>query len=165
MALRHVSRTQLMLSTLGMLGLTCLALVTLQPRSGGRTDVLAQLQKPASVPAVRVGPGPVNTTVAVAGYTVALRTASNHAARPQLVTLRLSRPSGPLDGARVTVSYSMPSMNMPSVLSTTLPASGGGVYRARVTALEMPGDWLVSLRITPAHGRALLVAVTDRMPR
>ena len=66
----------------------------------------------------------------------------------------------------MTLSYSMPSMNMPSVLTRTLTAVGSGVYRsAPAPALEMPGDWLLSFRIQPAHGRSLAVALADRLPR
>jgi YtkA-like len=165
MALRHPSRTQIALAALSLLGLTWLALMMLRSHPGGRTSVLAQLEQPATAPVAHVGPGPINTTVTVAGYAVAVRTASNHASQPQLIALRVTGPSGPVDGARVIVSYAMPSMNMPSVLTSALHGHGGGGYSARVTALEMPGDWLVSFRITPAHGRSLHVALADRMPR
>ena len=165
MALSHISRVQLTLGLLGLLGLASLAVMTLAPRDGGRTGVVTQLEKPAIVPAVRVGPGPVNATTAVAGYTVAVRAASNHAAQAQRLNMRLTSASGPLIGAHVTVSYSMPSMNMPSVLTAPLPAHGGGVYGARVKAMEMPGDWLLSFRIVPAHGQPFVVALTDRMSR
>jgi hypothetical protein len=165
MALRQISRTQLALAALSLLALAWLVLMTVRPHSGGRTTVLSQLEQPATAPVTHVGPGPINTTVTVAGYAVAVRTASNRASQPHLVSLHVTGPSGPVDGARVTVSYSMPSMNMPSVLSTGLHGRGAGVYRSRITALEMPGDWLVSFRITPAHGRTLRVALADRMPR
>src|SRR5438309_598470 len=148
MALRRISRTQFTLAGLSLLGLAWLMLMTL-PHDGGRTGVLTQLEKPATMPAMRVGPGPVNTTAAVGGYTIAVRAAANHAALPQLVTVRLGASSGPVDGARVTVSYSMPSMNMPSALSAALPARGRGVYGARLKAIEMPGDWLISFRHEP----------------
>jgi hypothetical protein len=165
MALAHISRIQVTLAVLSLLGLTSLAIMTLRPHDSGRTGVVTQLEKPAIVPAVRLGPGPLSATTAIGGYTVAVRAATNHAARPQPLTVRLSSASGPVDGARVTASYSMPSMNMPSVLTAPLPAHGSGVYGARVKAMEMPGDWLISFRIVPAHGQPLTVALTDRMPR
>ena len=165
MALAHLSRIQVTLAVLSLFGLASLAIMTLRPHDSGRTGVGTQLEKPAIVPAVRVGPGPVSTTTAIDGYTVAVRAASNHATRPQPLTVRLSSASGPADGARVTVSYSMPSMNMPSVLTAPLPAHGSGVYGARVKAMEMPGDWLISFRIVPAHGQPLTVPLTDRMPQ
>ncbi len=88
------------------------------------------------------------------------------ATRPQVVHLALSRGGEPVAGAHVTLSYSMPSMHMPSVLTRTLTAVSAGGYRsAPAPALEMPGDWLLSFRIQPAHGRSLAVALADRLPR
>lgn len=165
MALRHVSRAQITLAALSLLGLTWLALMALRSHPGGRSAVLAQIEKPASAPTATVGPGPVATSLEVAGYTAAVRIPVNRASDPQVVSVSLTGPSGRVEGARVTLSYSMPSMNMPSVLTTSLASRGGGVYSARAAALEMPGDWLLSFRITPAHGRALLVALADRMRR
>ncbi len=165
MTLRHVSRAQIALAALSMLGLTWLALMTLRSHAGGRATVLAQVERPASAPTARVGPGPVRTTVTVGGYTAVVRIPVNRASAPQVLSLSLTGPSGRVTGARITASYSMPSMGMPSVLTTALAARGGGVYTSRAAAIEMPGDWLLSFRITPPHGRTLVVALADRMRR
>ncbi len=147
---------------LSLLGLTWLALMVTRSHPSGQTAVLSQLQKPAAAPLVRVGPGPVHTAVTLAGAQVGIDISPNHAAQPQRVRLTLT---GPLTGARVSISYSMPSMNMPSVLTAPLRPLGAGRYSARITPLVMPGDWLISFRIMPAHGRPLLVSVADQMPR
>lgn len=154
-----------MLAVLSVIGLAWLTLMVVRPHSGGRTGVLTQLQRPASAPPARVGPGPVNAVVTVAGLTVAVHSPVNHAAQPQALSLHLTHVGAPVDGARVTVSYSMPSMNMPSVLTTTLHARGAGTYEMRSATLAMPGDWLLSVRIAPPRGRPVLVALADRMPR
>ena len=164
MAVRHVSRTQAVAGALSLLGLVLLALMVLQSHSGGQTNVISQLERPATAPVAHVGPGPVSTSVAVSGYTVGVQIPSNRASRSQVVQVRLNDSAGPVNGATVTVSYSMPSMNMPSVLTTTLRAGAPGAYSSHEPALVMPGDWLLSLRITPSHGRPLSVALTDRMP-
>ena len=150
---------------LALLGLVWLGLMLTRPHPSGRSNVVSQLQKPAAAPVTQVGPGPVDTTVTLADYSVGVRITSNLAARPQVVTLHLTHAGRPVDGARVALSYSMPSMNMPSVLTRTLAGSGAGVYHSSpAPAVEMPGDWLLSFRIVPAHGRPLAVALTDRLP-
>ena len=165
MTLPRISRMQVTLGALGLLGLVWLGLMLTRPHPSGQTNVLGQLEKPAAAPVSRVGPGPVNTTVTLAGYSVGVRITSNLVSRSQVVTLGLTRSGRPVDGARVTLSYSMPSMNMPSVLTRTLTGAGSGVYHSSpAPALHMPGDWLLRFRIVPAHGRPLAVALADRLP-
>ncbi len=165
MTLRQISRGQLTAGTLGLIGLICLGLLLTRPHSSGQTNVLGQLEKPATAPVTAVGPGPVNTTTKLAGYSIGVRITSNLASRSQVVRLELTRAGRPVDGARVTLSYSMPSMNMPSVLMRTLNGAGAGAYHSSpAPALEMPGDWLLRFRIAPAHGRPLALAVADRLP-
>lgn len=156
---------QVTFGALGLLGLVWLGLMLTPPHPSGQTNVLGQLEKPAAAPVSRVGPGAVNTTVTLAGYSVGVRITSNLVSRSQVVTLGLTRSGRPVDGARVTLSYSMPSMNMPSVLNRTLTGAGSGVYHSSpAPALQMPGDWLLRFRIVPAHGRPLAVALADRPP-
>ena len=165
MTLRRISRVQVTVGAFGLLGLICLGLILTRSHQSGQSSVLSQLETPAAAPVSQVGPGPVDTTVRLAGYSVGVRITSNLAARPQVLTLRLTNAGRPVDGARVTLSYSMPSMNMPSVLTRTLAGSGAGVYHSSpAPAVEMPGDWLLSFRIVPAHGRPLAVALADRLP-
>ena len=125
----------------------------------------ASLQKPASVPVVARRPRTGQHDRRRCRVLRRRADTSNLAARPQVVTLRLSRPSGPLDGARVTVSYSMPSMNMPSVLTTTLARRRG----ARTTARRVPRSRCpatgssASGSCRPMAGRSA-VARADRLP-
>ena len=165
MTLRRISGVQVTVGALGLLGLICLGLILTRSHPSGQTRVLGQLEKPATAPVTTVGPGPINTTMTVAGYSVGVGITSNLVSRSQVVRLNLTRAGRPVDGARVTLSYSMPSMNMPSVLSRILAGAGAGAYHSSpAPALEMPGDWLLRFRIVPAHGRPLAVALTDRLP-
>jgi hypothetical protein len=165
MTLRRNLRAQVAVGALGLLGLICLGLILTRSHPSGQTSVLGQLEKPATTPVTTVGPGPVNTTMTLAGYSVGVRITSNLVSRSQVVRLDLTRAGRPVDGARVTLSYSMPSMNMPSVLTRTLTGAGSGAYHSSPgSALEMSGDWLLSFRIVPMHGRPLAVALADRLP-
>ncbi len=109
--------------------------------SSTRTSLYSQLQRPAIT------------------HHVELAFATNRASLPNRLSLRL-----PDDAARVTVSFSMPSMNMWNGLTGTLVPSGHGTYSMRVPVLGMPGTWLLQFRVAPRAGAAYTVAV-DRQLR
>lgn len=94
---------------------------------------------------------------------MALSFGANRAGVPNRLVVNLSSDGRPLEGARVTVSFSMPSMDMWQAYTAHLPAAGRGAYAALVPVLGMPGAW--QLRITAAApGRApVCFVVTERL--
>ena len=66
MALPRVSRLQAAFGGLALLGFFWLALMVTRPHEAGQTNVLGALEKPASAPVMRVGPGRVDSTVRLA---------------------------------------------------------------------------------------------------
>ncbi len=104
--------------------------------SGSGTSVYTQLQKPA---------------------TFAPHLSPNRASAPNRLTLQLP------PGARVTVSFSMPSMDMWNGFTTTLTETAHGTYTANVPVLGMPGSWRMQFRVAPRGGAPYTVNVDDRL--
>ncbi len=109
------------------LALLAIPLVMLVASHGTtRAGLLAQLQRPATYAATNVGPRPVAVSLPAGDYRLGLRVTPNRAAAHNTVTVALSRHGLPVRGARVTVVYSMPAMDMNDGLTSTLAASGAG---------------------------------------
>jgi hypothetical protein len=144
-----------------------LAIGTLAVTAGPptRAALLQQLARPASFrpAAMKVGPGPVNTSALVGPYRVVVRLSPNRAGRRDALQLRLTRAGARSDHARAIVSFSMPSMNMWQVLTSQLRPGGRGVYAADEPVLGMPGTWQLSVRITPSDGVAFTLVLDDHM--
>jgi copper transport protein len=108
----------------------------------------------------RVGPGRVATTLQKDGYTLQLLVAPNRAAAPNSFALRVSRHGRPVNGADVTVVFSMLDMEMPNQeyrLAETRP----GVYSRRAPALVMVGHWGLTFTVTPQRGVPFSALVVD----
>jgi hypothetical protein len=67
-------------------------------------------------------------------------------------------------GAQVSVSFSMPAMDMWSGLTTQIPASGPGTYSATEPILGMPGVWQLRVTINARGRPATSLLVNDRLP-
>lgn len=167
------------------ISLLLLAIAVLATTAGvsQRSAVYSQLQRPASyaapaapaappapaaataATAVTIGPGAVGTTVQVAPYGVGLRLTPNVASRPNELTLVLRRGGTPVSGARVSVAYSMPSMNMSDVYSSRLSQTAAGTYGASQPVFGMPGTWQLRFTVAPQHGAQFTVVTNDRMIR
>lgn len=122
-------------------------------------------QPPASTPSRRAGPGPIAASFSDAPYRTRLVLTPNRASVRNRVALEISRGGRALNGARVTLSYSMPAMNMSNVFMGHLRAGAGGSYGALEPVLGMPGAWELRLEVRPPHARAFTVLVDDRMVR
>ena len=146
----------------------------------GRSAVLAQLERPAtpsaqsatSAPApspvyrtVTVGPGPVRVRTAAGSYRVGLSLAPNHAAARDGVTITLTRAGRTVSGAKIALSYSMPTMGMPQVLASTQRPRTAGTYYSLDPELAMPGTWQLRFAVTPPGAAPFTVIVNDRMHR
>ncbi len=105
-----------------------------------RNSLYSQLQRPAMT------------------HQVEVTFATNRASVRNRLSLKL-----PADAARVTVSFSMPSMNMWNGLTGTLVRSGQGTYSMSLPVLGMPGTWMMQFHIVPPHGAAYTVAIDHRL--
>jgi hypothetical protein len=97
------------------------------------------------------------------GYAVVLSSAPNSASGPNRMSVRVTRHGRPLTGARVRLSFSMPSMNTWQAYTTVLKPSGPGRYEATVPVLGMAGAWQLRVRVSPRSSAAFLVTIIDRM--
>ncbi len=122
------------------IALVVLAIGVAANTTSSRTSLYSQLQRPA--------------TFARATATFA----SDRAGVPNRLALRL-----PLDGARVAVSFSMPSMNMWNGFTGTLTQTGRGTYAMTVPVLGMPGTWLIQFHVAPRAGRPFTVTVDKQL--
>ncbi len=132
-------------------------------RSQSRGALLSALQRPAPLPVASVGSGPVDHVMRSGPWTITLRRSPNKASLRNRIAVGITENGRPLDGAAVTATYSMPSMNMWNGLRTALPPSGPGGYAVTEPVLGMPGVWQLRIAIAPRGGRALTVVVNDRM--
>jgi len=149
-------------AALALLAGVVLVVVSGTSRSSG---VYVQLQRPASFAATSVGPGPVRATIQAGSYRLAIRLEPNRASIRDRLSAAVEQGGAPVTGARVTVTYSMPSMGMLNVFTGRLSETTRGAYRARQPVFGMPGGWQLRFAITPPHGAQVTVAVNDRMIR
>ena len=151
----------LSLAALGLVGVIVALAVSAGSQSRG--SVLRALQQPAVFPAAFVGPGRVDLAIPAGADTLALRMTPNRASLRNEITATVTQRGRAVDGARVTVTYSMPAMDMWGGLQTTLRPAGAGRYRANEPVLGMPGIWQLRIAVAPPGGRAYAVVVNDRM--
>jgi hypothetical protein len=124
-----------------------------------RRALLAGLQ----VPARPASPGFYTARHPAHGVLVAVALGPNRAAVPNVISARIDERGRPLIGARVTVSFSMPSMDMWRAYTKSLSADGGGRYTASIPVLGMTGRWQLRIDVAPPRGRAFRVDVSDRL--
>jgi YtkA-like len=122
-------------------------------------------QASAAMTSRRVGPGPVAAGLSAAAYRVQVLVTPNRAGVRNRVALAVSKGDRPLTDARVTVTYSMPAMNMANVFTGSLRHDALGSYCALQPALGMPGAWQLRFEVTPRDARPFTVLVEDRMLR
>jgi hypothetical protein len=110
------------------------------------------------------GPGPVLSEYHVGGYRVVFRDPVNRATEPGAISVDLRRRGQPVENGRIAVTYRSLDMKMPSHTTSLLPSSPGR-YSHRGPNLGMGGRWQITVSISPRHGRAVLVSLTDLIPR
>ena len=125
----------------------------------------SQLQRPATFAAATVGPGPVATMIQAGDCRLAIRLEPNRASIHDRLAVAVEHGGEPVAGARVAVTYSMPSMGMTGVYTGGLSETTRAVYSARQPVFGMPGSWQLSVTVTPPRGARVTVAVNDRMIR
>ncbi len=128
-----------------------------------RQALLNELQTAATPARAASGPGVRIVGPARSGYSVTLSSSPNEASGPNRVSIRVTRHGRPVIGARVRLSFSMPSMNMWRAYTTGLNPAGTGRYGATVPVLGMAGHWQLRVRVSPRSSSTFSVAITDRM--
>ena len=128
--------------------------------------VLSSLAPPAAALAkegsalAKVGPGPVGTVVHQGPYTLRVLVHPNKAVVPNSFGLALTKNGKPVQGADVTLSFSMLDMQMANQelqLTETRP----GVYARPAPALVMVGHWALAFNVTPKGGTPFTALVVD----
>jgi hypothetical protein len=110
---------------------------------------------------IRVGPGPVERTIAAGGLKLKLAIEPNSAAAHNVVAIALTRGGSPVSGARIAITYGMPAMAMNNVFTSTLPGQTAGAYSIREPVEGMAGLWTMHVHVTPASGAPFDLVVAD----
>ena len=122
-------------------------------------------QSAAATTSRRAGPGPITAGLSAAPYRAQLLVTPNRAGVRNRVALAISLGQRPVTDAHVTVTYSMPAMNMEDVFTGPLRHDEHGRYGALEPVLGMPGKWTLRLKVMPRHARPFTVLIDDRMLR
>jgi hypothetical protein len=162
-ALASLTRVHVLIAGCLLAALGALAFVAMSARPSEQGAVLSQLERPAVSPVVAVGPGPVHTVLTAGSYGLAISLTPNRATQPAAVTVQLRQHGAALPGATMSVTYGMPSMNMPAVLTTDLRSLGGGAYASHQPEMAMAGQWTLHFTVRPPHAAAFSVTLADRM--
>jgi hypothetical protein len=89
--------------------------------------------------------------------------APNRAAVRNRISVALTKRGRPVDGAQVTLTFSMPAMNMWNAFALQLAPSGDGAYSATEPVVGMTGLWQVRARATLAGASTFTFTVIDRV--
>jgi len=128
--------------------------------------VLTSLPPPAKAlaglgrPAASVGPGPVERVVERGGYRLELGVRPNRVGVANEIAIRLLRDGDPVRRARVTATFTMLDMDMPTQ-TYTLPETSPGLYERSEPALVMVGRWGLTFAFQPPHGAPFQVILVD----
>ena len=131
--------------------------------TSGRGSVLRQLERPATQGGARTASDGLEAVVRAQRYRLAVALTPNRAAVRNRLSVRLSDDGRPLNGARITVTFSMPVMNMWGVLTTRLEPTGNGTYTTTLPVLGMAGSWQLRLSAAAPGGRSIRRTLDDRM--
>ncbi len=142
------------------LGLAALAATATPPSVG---DLLKQQQRPAVFPAASAGPGRVQTSIRVGHDRAGLTIAPNRATVRNAISVSITYRGRPVGDARITVTFSMPTMAMWNAFALTLAERRGGRYSASVPVVGMTGLWQLHVQITPPGAQSTSFIVADRV--
>ena len=109
----------------------------------------------------KVGPGRVAETVRQGGYTLQVLVDPNKAVQSNSFALRLTKGGKPVQGADVTLTFSMLDMQMPT-LEYQLEETSPGVYTRKASALVMVGHWGLTFDVAPKGATPFTAVVVDR---
>jgi hypothetical protein len=128
-----------------------------------RNGLLAQLEQPATPAKAAVGTGELKVQVGARSSRIALRVSPDRARVRNALSVRVTQRGRPLNGARVTVTFSMPAMDMWRVFTSQLSPTRNGTYAATEPVLGMAGTWRLNVHVTTLDLRSTSFAVNDRM--
>lgn len=152
--------------TLTVLGAAAVLLVGAIVATNGhstRASVLAALQRPATMLNPPLGKTMLLGRVHRGAVSVVVRATPNRTSARNKLSVSLTAGRRPLEGAAVTVSFSMPSMNMWGGLTNHLISAGGGTYVADEPVLGMPGRWQLRVQVKPIAAHPFAVVIGDLM--
>lgn len=138
--------------------------------TGGRAKLLAALQRPVAPAAGSVRAYPAwpwgralrgRARLAVGNAVYALRVAPNRASVPNRLALAVSSAGRPVTGAAITITFSMPAMNMWQVFAVKLAATSRGRYLAKMPFVGMAGGWRLDVTVRRAGHRVTGFVVED----
>jgi copper transport protein len=111
--------------------------------------------------AAHIGPGPIDKVVTQGDYSMRVRIDPNRAALPNTFSIAISRKGAPVNGAEVTMQFTM--LDMDAEQQTyTLPEKAPGMYTRSAPALVMVGHWGLGFTVTPKGGTPFSFVVEDR---
>jgi hypothetical protein len=128
-----------------------------------RQGLMAALQRPAAQVAPQSTIAAYTTTASAGRYRLQLRIGPNRATVANALSIRVTEAGRPVSGARVTVAFSMPAMNMWQGFTSRPAAAGAGVYRATVPIIGMSGRWRLRVSVERASAAPVSVSFSDRM--
>ncbi len=130
--------------------------------SQARSQLLAQLERPATPAKLIAGKGALKATARTGSYRLGLQVSPDRASVPNALSVRVTEGGRPLNGAHATVTFSMPEMNMWHVFTSRLVPQPHGTYAAAEPVLGMAGPWQLLVRVTRGR-RSTTFVVADRM--
>ena len=107
-----------------------------------------------------MGPGKVATTVHQNGYTLQVLVAPNKAVATNAFALKLTKNGKPVEGADVTLEFTMLDMEMANQ-EYQLTEIKPGVYSHPAPALVMVGHWGLSFNVNPKNGEPFTAFIVD----
>jgi hypothetical protein len=159
-----LDRTRVVLATTAALAVIAaigVLAATASPRS--RQSLLRALERPASPVTTSVAAGRMSASVQGRPYRAGLRLTPNRASARNRLSLLLSSNGRAVRGASVTVSFSMPAMNMWQAFTVRLKPSHTGTYTASVPVVGMAGLWQLRVDVGVPHTARATLIVDDRM--
>jgi hypothetical protein len=121
------------------------------------------LEQPATPAKPTARTGALKATVRTGSYRLGLQVSPDRASVPNALSVRLTESGRPLNGAHVTVTFSMPEMNMWHVFTSRLTPGRHGTYAAVEPVLGMAGNWQLLVRVTRRDLRSTTFTVADPM--
>ena len=124
----------------------------------------AQLERAAVPTGATVTQGfRVTRTSSGTGSSMVVALGPNRASVANRLAIRLTDHGRPVSGARVRVSFSMPSMGMWNAYTAVLTPAGAGRYAGTVPVLGMAGQWQLRIDVAARLSGTSPVTVTDRL--
>ena len=157
----HLSRFHILLLASVLVVLLGIVALAATASTTSRHALLGELER-AAVPArASGGRGFRVARMSATGSSIVLVLGPNRAHVANSLALRLTDHGRPVSGARVRVSFSMPSMGMWNAYMAVLAPAGVGRYSAVVPVLGMAGRWRLGVVVVSGVGGSSRFVVMD----